>query len=74
MEDPESHQAGANTQELDTALGVENIEQSQFYEHFYHEFTRSIELQENLRRTKLLVGGWGSIGWPVVTTGVRSGM
>ena len=81
MDNPElSQQGNTNPQELDTALGVENIEQGQFYEHFYHEFTRAagdfvgIELQEKLRRTKLLIGGCGSIGSPVVTTGVRSGM
>jgi tRNA A37 threonylcarbamoyladenosine dehydratase len=46
---------------------------------FYNEFTRAagdfvgIELQDKLRRIRLLVGGCGSIGSRVVTTGVRSG-
>lgn len=73
-------QKNDNTRELDPKAEAKNIQIGKFYEDFFHEFTRAagdfvgIELQEKLRHTKLLVGGCGSIGSPVVTTGVRSGM
>ncbi len=82
MDNPNQGQIENFRQETDPsyAIGVESIEQGAFYEHFYHEFTKaagdfvSIELQENLRHARLLIGGCGSIGSPVATTATRSGM
>lgn len=57
-------------------LDVENISHEKFYTELVKSASGfvSAELQENLRNTKLLIAGCGSIGNPIAMIATRSGM